>query len=213
MDNFIQIYENVISKELCEYFIDFFENEDKLGNTFQGTMGPNTKKLHWKDAQDLNIRINKSKQKLYDSPEHLKMLHSYEEKVFQKFTNYLLKYHSVETHYTKDIKKRNPLFLNTEISGGPLMHRYKPPTQGYHIWHSDWGSGSSSGSTRMLVGMAYLNDVEEGGETEFLHQKVKIKPKQGTLVVWPAYFTHLHRGNKPISNSKYIINMWANPTA
>ena len=68
-------------------------------------------------------------------------------------------------------------------------------------------------ANRMLVGMVYLNDVKDGGETEFYYQKLKIKPKRGTLVIWPAYFTHLHRGNKPISNSKYIINMWANPTA
>jgi hypothetical protein len=60
----------------------------------------------------------------------------------------------------------------------------------------------------MVVGMLYLNDVEEGGETEFLHQKVKIKPSQGTVVVFPTYFTHVHRGNAPISNTKYIINKW-----
>ena len=56
--------------------------------------------------------------------------------------------------------------------------------------------------------MYYLNDVSEGGETEFYHQKVKIKPEKGTLVIFPAYFTHLHKGNVPISNDKYILNFW-----
>jgi len=63
----------------------------------------------------------------------------------------------------------------------------------------------------MVVGMLYLNDVAKGGETEFLHQQVSLKPKQGTLVVWPAYFTHTHRGKPPLSGRKYIINKWGFP--
>ena len=56
--------------------------------------------------------------------------------------------------------------------------------------------------------MFYLNDVEEGGETEFYHQKLKIKPKKGTCVIFPTYFTHKHKGHIPISNDKYIMNVW-----
>jgi hypothetical protein len=55
--------------------------------------------------------------------------------------------------------------------------------------------------------MVYLNDVDEGGETEFLYQQVKIKPKRGTVVIWPGGFTHLHRGNPPLKN-KYIATGW-----
>jgi len=63
-------------------------------------------------------------------------------------------------------------------------------------------------SNRLLTRMVYLNDVEEGGETEFLYQSMRVKPKQGTLVIWPAAFTHTHRGNPPLSNSKYIVTGW-----
>jgi hypothetical protein len=56
--------------------------------------------------------------------------------------------------------------------------------------------------------MVYLNDVEQGGETEFYFQNLKSKPKQGTLVIAPATFTHTHRGNMPISNDKYIFTSW-----
>ena len=59
--------------------------------------------------------------------------------------------------------------------------------------------------------MWYLNDVEEGGETEFWYQKVKIKPKKGTVVMFPTSFTHKHKGHIPISNDKYIVNMWMQP--
>jgi hypothetical protein len=56
--------------------------------------------------------------------------------------------------------------------------------------------------------MLYLNDVEEGGETEFLYLKKRIKPQQNRLLIWPAGFTHTHRGNPPLSNNKYIITGW-----
>ena len=59
--------------------------------------------------------------------------------------------------------------------------------------------------------MFYLNDVKEGGETEFYHQKIKIKPKKGTAVIWPSFYTHLHKGNVPVSNNKYILNVWLKP--
>ena len=52
--------------------------------------------------------------------------------------------------------------------------------------------------------MFYLNDVKEGGETEFYHQNLKVPPTQGSLVIFPAYFTHLHKGHIPITDDKYI---------
>ena len=55
--------------------------------------------------------------------------------------------------------------------------------------------------------MWYLNDVEEGGETEFC-SGLKIKPKAGTVVIFPASWYIMHRGNKPISNNKIICNGW-----
>jgi hypothetical protein len=56
--------------------------------------------------------------------------------------------------------------------------------------------------------MIYLNDVEEGGETEFLYQKRRVQAKQGRLVMWPAAYTHTHRGNPPLSGDKYALTGW-----
>ena len=54
--------------------------------------------------------------------------------------------------------------------------------------------------------MWYLNDVENGGETEFLN--VSIKPKAGTLVVFPPLWMFPHKGNAPISGSKYLLSTY-----
>ena len=79
------------------------------------------------------------------------------------------------------------------------------PGEGYHIWHCE---KDPTESRRVLAWMLYLNDVEEGGETEFLHQKLRYLPKKGDFLVWPASFTHLHRGNPPLSGEKYIVTGW-----
>ena len=84
------------------------------------------------------------------------------------------------------------------------------PLQGYHTFHSE--NLAWHGHNRTLAWMLYLNDIEEGGETEFLYQQLKIKPKRNTFVIWSGSFTHLHRGNPPISGTKYILTGWfANP--
>ena len=81
------------------------------------------------------------------------------------------------------------------------------PGAGYHVWHSEQGNGESNG--RCLVYSLYLNDIEEAGETEFLYQQLRIPPKENSMVIWPAAFTHTHRGNVVHgTKSKYIITGW-----
>lgn len=82
---------------------------------------------------------------------------------------------------------------------------------GYHVWHYE-NSGRATAS-RLLAWMIYLNDVDEGGETEFLYQHRRERPRAGTLLIWPAGFTHTHRGNPPLSNEKYIITGWVERSA
>ena len=87
-----------------------------------------------------------------------------------------------------------------------LKMQKTPPGGGYHVWHCE-NNGAES-ANRCLVWIMYLNDVHEGGETEFLYQSQRIQPTAGTIVVWPAGFTHMHRGNPPLSEDKYILTGW-----
>jgi hypothetical protein len=52
-----------------------------------------------------------------------------------------------------------------------------------------------------------LNDVYEGGETEFVDGTL-IKPERGKLIIFPAYWNYHHQGRPPISNTKYIVTGW-----
>lgn len=79
------------------------------------------------------------------------------------------------------------------------------PGEGFHQWHFENGGETPY---RKLVTMMYLNTVEQGGETEFLYLHRRIQPRQGRLLIFPAGFTHTHRGNPPLSGTKYILTSW-----
>ncbi|MCF8132643.1 MAG: 2OG-Fe(II) oxygenase [Synechococcus sp. Tobar2m-G35] len=79
------------------------------------------------------------------------------------------------------------------------------PGEGFHDWHYENGGDMPY---RKLVTMLYLNTVEEGGETEFLYLHRRIQPLQGRLLIFPAGFTHTHRGNPPLRGEKYILTSW-----
>ena len=77
--------------------------------------------------------------------------------------------------------------------------------QSYSVWHSEWGANTPD---RFLVWMLYLNDVFEGGETEWFYYPRRIQPRAGDLVIWPAHFAHAHRGNPPLDKKKYVVTGW-----
>tara|TARA_B100000131_G_C17839337_1_gene501079 strand:+ start:39 stop:656 length:618 start_codon:yes stop_codon:yes gene_type:complete len=91
------------------------------------------------------------------------------------------------------------------VSGAILVQKTKP-SQGFHSWHGE--SSAWPNMERLLAWMIYLNDVEEGGETEFLYQQKRFTPKTNTALIWPGSWTHSHRGNPPISGNKYILTGW-----
>ncbi|WP_236068770.1 2OG-Fe(II) oxygenase [Prochlorococcus marinus] len=61
---------------------------------------------------------------------------------------------------------------------------------------------------REFAFMTYLNDVEDGGSTYFCHYDIQIQPKKGLTMIWPAMWTHAHKGNVVQSGKKYIITGW-----
>lgn len=130
-----------------------------------------------------------------------------------------------EKYYNKDPDLCSFFFQNlNEIYSKEYFEKYKSlelcwqhtpkcmsiqrtdPHQGYHSWHFE--NSDISTSNRVLAYTLYLNDVEAGGETEFLYQGVKIKPEAGKLAIWPAGFTHPHRGNPIYQSRKYIVTGW-----
>jgi hypothetical protein len=93
------------------------------------------------------------------------------------------------------------------IDEGVNIQHYKP-NEGYFTWHTERTCYKYPIGARHLVFMTYLNDVTDGGETEFYYQKLKIQPRKGLTLIWPADWTHTHRGVTSPTQDKYIITGW-----
>ena len=91
-----------------------------------------------------------------------------------------------------------------------LLHDLKlkkiPAGGGFHNWHYE--NGSLSVATRQFVVQLYLNDDFDGGETEFLYQQRREESVAGDIIIFPASYTHTHRGNPPLGGDKYIATSW-----
>ena len=85
------------------------------------------------------------------------------------------------------------------------MKRYLPNDKDEFKEHVDVGDYASA--RRFLVFFLYLND-NEGGETSFSEYGLKVKPKTGSLLMFPPTWTYLHTGHKPIKLPKYIIGSY-----
>ena len=94
-------------------------------------------------------------------------------------------------------------------SYGWKIHKAKKG-QGYHVFHSETGERNLGMAMheRCLTYMTYIQEPEKGGETEFLFQSKRVEPKRGRTLIWPAHFTHVHRGNPVLEGEKLYITGW-----
>ena len=169
---------------ICEDLISYFElnlAKQKKGSTLIG-FNPNVK-----DSIDITI---KPKDIILPGNEAFK---AYFEELFECYKNYIQ-----EWPFLKDLAQK------LEI-GAFNLQRYKP---GQHFKEIHSERTSIDGSHRIFAFMTYLNDVEEGGSTYFSHYDLEIQPQKGRTLIWPAEWTHAHRGNILRKGSKYIITGW-----
>lgn len=188
LKNFVGIFNNAVTPEYCKKAIDFFEKSKEAGFGIDRQTTDNVSKTAKDDtAVFLNCHA------VIDLKSSGDLCREFNDvlwgKCYPQYADHyqILKIAGKHTNYHLKMQK-------TEIG------------QGYHMWHFE--NDDIRHSQRILAYSLYLNDVEEGGETEFLYMPMRIKPKEGTMLIWPAGFTHTHRGNPPISNTKYIITGW-----
>jgi|TARA_R100001443_G_scaffold18043_1_gene28692 hypothetical protein len=93
-----------------------------------------------------------------------------------------------------------------ELHYVPIKCQKTKPGEGYHLWHVE--REYNFNCRRALVYTVYLNTIEEGGETEFLLQKVRYNPVKGRVCIFPSGYPYVHRGNPPLQEDKYILTSW-----
>lgn len=188
MNDFIEVYQNAFSDEYCDRIIESMDKAFECGYGVSRQLNTDIKKTSKEDTQLFASQLINSNHIF--SPEEAK---KFNEVFWQDcYSAYADKYGQLSQLPYHTIHGNK--LQKTEIG------------QGYHIWHCEHADKGES--DRILAYIVYLNDVEDGGETEFLYQHKRVKPKQGTVVIFPAGFTHTHRGNPPLSNTKYIMTGW-----
>jgi hypothetical protein len=90
------------------------------------------------------------------------------------------------------------------------LKRYWPGGEDEFPDHVDVGDHASA--RRFVAALLYLNDVEEGGETEFPLWGQQIQPRAGSVMVFPPLWPWLHAGRPPISGPKYILSTYLHYT-
>lgn len=105
----------------------------------------------------------------------------------------------------RDYCNRYDILLGRKFQHTMCKIQKTQPGEGYHAWHYE---STPNTPYRKLATMLYLNDDFEGGETEFLYQHYRVKPKAGKFVIFPCDWAWTHRGNPPLDKDKYIVTAW-----
>ena len=180
LDLFVHTYDNVLQPDECEYLISLFDGNEEHHERVGKQGKPNF------------TQYNFTKNKQVDD---------------EKIHNLLVK---------KTFEYRDKYYDFTDSRVFPREHaleqfrikRYNTGGQDMFDTHVDVMTYASA--RRFLSFFWYLNDVDEGGGTEFTRQRVTVGAKKGRVVIFPAEFMFPHRGQIPISGDKYLIPMFIN---
>jgi hypothetical protein len=169
---------------LCDDLITYFESNvaaQKVGVTGLG------RDLSAKDRIDISIAPNQ-----LELPGN-EVFKTYVNSLFACYKDYLAQWPFLEQ-----------IGQNLEM-GKFNLGRYQ---RGQHFQKMHAERSGLGSLHRVLAWMTYLNDVDEGGETYFDHYDLTIKPRKGVTLIWPAEWTHAHKGNVLLGESKYMITGW-----
>jgi len=184
-DNFLGVFGNALTPTTCKSLIELFERKRSEGFTGPGrianTVDPGQK--HSQDWQMLGMPLTDPDAYLVEV-----LLAT----LTACFSQYQDRYSSLK------------LYANMGWSSLQLQKYSADQNMGYPAPHVE-ASGPEV-SHRVLAGLIYLNTINTGG-TVFPYQDTKVPPTAGSIVLFPAGYTHLHWGEYALQD-KYIITTW-----
>lgn len=179
-DNFIHLKRKAYSKEFCHALIGFFDL-----NTTLHTDGISGNGVYHNIKKDKEICLDLSNDWLEIKTPLLECINEYK-KIYPGIDSSLPKW---------------------SLDSSCQLMRYEPG-DAYWAEHCEDDTIKFGRAKRIFAWMAYLNNIDEGGGTRFTHQKFTTKPREGNLYIWPAGWTHLHKGMVAPKESKYILTGW-----
>jgi len=173
-------------EKICDDIIKYFNSNKDLQHEGVAASGGAGKKY----ANEPTLNIKKSTDITILENDISEPFGSYRVLLQECLDNYIKKYEHVNSN--------NKFNINT-----PYNIQYYKPNEGYKIWHFE----NAGNRNRLLAFMTYLNDCDDGG-TEFKYQDLITPAKKGLTVIWPANWTHTHKGQISKTKEKYIVTGW-----
>lgn len=188
--DFIGVYSDVYPEGFCEHLIKEFERHKESGAGINRQRSDGVNK-NLKDDFQIEISQTRFQFEPFNDKDAKDLFYSGLQKCYEDYVEMYASLAEINT-------RCNNIKMQKTSSGG-----------GYHVWHGEQGNNEQA--SRGLVYMLYLNSLpqQSNGETEFLYQQRRINPVENTMVLWPAAFTHAHRGNPVYGKiAKYIATGW-----
>ena len=175
---------NLENNKLCNEIIKFFKNNKNLQKQGISSVGEN---LKVKSRIDISVKPNDLKNTKF--------------KIFKQYIDEL---HKCYLDYQNQWPFLKSMLKDIDIA--PFNIGEYSAGDHFAAIHSERTSIPTL--HRLFAWMTYLNDVDDGGQTNFGHYGIKIKPETGKTIIWPAEWTHAHTGEILKSGKKYIITGW-----
>jgi len=177
---------NLENNKLCNEITNFFEHNKNLQTPGASGMG-------------LNIQIKKTTD-IRIIPSDL------EKPKFEIFKQYINELHKCFLDYQHQWPFLKTMIKKIDI---PAFNIQKY-SRGDHFASLHSERTTLNTLHRLFAWMTYLNDVDanDGGQTNFDHYGIKIKPEVGKTLIWPAEWTHAHTGEILKNGTKYIVTGW-----
>ena len=182
--DFIEQYPDLLSQEACDGIIE------RMDHIIDHSISPYKTKNNTADS-----RVDAACFAEHDYPEAHDLVNIAVGKAIEQY---------VEKYSIIDFNKHR---IVMPYSSWTVKLQRTPQNGGYHKWHVE-NSGHYKYNNRILAWTLYLSTHEGEAETEFLMQGKRIYPVAGTVAIWPACWTHVHRGNPPYIKNKYIATGW-----
>ncbi len=179
LKDYIRVYDNALEEGFCQNLVAGFENMTELQRLNGRGIRPGLDNSAW---TEMNIG-------------------ALADKAFLGF--FLAQIDTYLARYNRDVPLTIPVPIRPKTDRLTLK-RYRPQVEEFEP-HFD---SIDDYSSRYMVFLWYLNDVDEGGATEFTDLGVSVTPRAGRLLMFPPYWMFQHAGRPPISGDKYILSTY-----
>ena len=181
--DYIKTYDNVVDEQDCSQIIECFESQKEHQVFINRNQRPT--------FTEMNI----SQRYLAKDPLWMGIQKSVQMSFVECVSNYM------EELDLRDIDFP-PKYAFEEFR----LKKYRSNSEDEFADHVDVGDHNSA--RRFLVCFLYLNDVEDGGTTDFPKISHSVSPKCGRILVFPSTWMYRHAGRPVTEGNKYILGTY-----